>query len=169
MRYFIVYPRKARIVGSFVSAGQRNLCKRSARPNSHDWKESLTLCILCVCTPWVPVCLSLNSQQGTPLSSLTDSGPLRRKSTHYFSKACAVMALNISQHTQASPKHMQRTSGEIWTSAAGRKLWIIKNHKLWTIKIHLSFIFVKVVKNHMRKAGTSIPEAGLAAIKSDCR
>ncbi len=32
-----------------------------------------------------------------------------------------------------------------------------------------SFIFFKVVKNHMRKTGTSIPEAGLAAIRSDCR
>jgi hypothetical protein len=32
-----------------------------------------------------------------------------------------------------------------------------------------SFIFLKVVKNHMRKVGTSIPEAGLAAIRSNWR
>jgi hypothetical protein len=42
--------------------------------------------------------------------------------------------------------------------------------EIWATKIiHLSLIVSKVVKNHMRKVGTSIPEAGLAAIRSDWR
>ncbi len=52
-----------------AKAGQQICCTGTGSPSNQPRKNSFHIH---VCTPWVPICHSFKSQQGSPLSSLSE-------------------------------------------------------------------------------------------------